>query len=86
MFPGQRANTSSSSGLRRDGFCSTRAPRKAERLTYTSTAAFLDNNMGSASYTAILPLVRQRKTQYFGYVQDEWKATAESDHHGRNPL
>jgi len=45
-------------------------------LTYTSTAAFLDNSMGSASYTAILPLVRQRKTQYFGYVQDEWKATA----------
>jgi hypothetical protein len=44
-------------------------------LTYTSTAAFLDNNMGSASYTAILPLVRQRKTQYFGYIQDEWKAT-----------
>jgi hypothetical protein len=44
-------------------------------LTYTSTAALLDNNMGSASYTAILPLVRQRKTQYFGYVQDEWKAT-----------
>jgi len=44
-------------------------------LTYTSTAAFLDNNMGSASYTAILPLVRQRKTQYFGYAQDEWKAT-----------
>jgi hypothetical protein len=44
-------------------------------LTYTSTAAFLANAMGSASYTAILPLVRQRKTQYFGYVQDEWKAT-----------
>ncbi|HUK14915.1 MAG TPA: TonB-dependent receptor [Bryobacteraceae bacterium] len=44
-------------------------------LTYTSTAAFLDNGMGSASYTAILPLVRQRKTQYFGYIQDEWKAT-----------
>jgi hypothetical protein len=45
-------------------------------LTYTSTTAFLDNAMGSASYTAILPLVRQRKTQYFGYFQDEWKATA----------
>jgi hypothetical protein len=45
-------------------------------VTYTSTAAFLDNSMGSASYTAILPLVRQRKTQYFGYAQDEWKATA----------
>jgi hypothetical protein len=44
-------------------------------LTYTSTAAFLDNSMGSATYTAILPLVRQRKTQYFGYFQDEWKAT-----------
>jgi len=45
-------------------------------LTYNSTNAFETNNMGSASYTAILPLVRQRKTQYFGYVQDEWKATA----------
>jgi hypothetical protein len=44
-------------------------------LTYNSTAAFESNNLGSASYTAILPLVRQRKTQYFGYVQDEWKAT-----------
>jgi hypothetical protein len=44
-------------------------------LTYTSTDAFLSNSMGSASYTAILPLVRQRKVQYFGYVQDEWKAT-----------
>ena len=44
-------------------------------LTYTSTAAFLSNSMGSAAYTAILPLVRQRKVQYFGYVQDEWKAT-----------
>jgi hypothetical protein len=43
--------------------------------TYTSTAAFLDNVMGSASYTAILPLVRQRKSQYFAYAQDEWKAT-----------
>jgi hypothetical protein len=45
-------------------------------LTYTSTGAFLSNSMGSASYTAILPLVRQRKVQYFAYVQDEWKATA----------
>jgi hypothetical protein len=45
-------------------------------LTYTSTAAFLNNSMGSASYTAILPLVRQRKVQYWGYVQDEWKVTA----------
>jgi hypothetical protein len=44
-------------------------------LTYTSANAFLNNQMGSASYTAILPLVRQRKTQYWGYVADEWKAT-----------
>jgi hypothetical protein len=44
-------------------------------LTYTSTGNFESNNMGSASYTAILPLVRQRKTEYFEYVQDEWKAT-----------
>jgi len=44
-------------------------------LPYTSTAAFLNNSLGSASYTSILPLVRQRKTQYFGYAQDQWKAT-----------
>ena len=42
-------------------------------LTYNSTAAFLANSMGSATYTAILPLVRQRKTQFFAYAQDEWK-------------
>jgi hypothetical protein len=44
-------------------------------LTYTSTANFLDNNMGSASYTAVLPLVRQRKNEYFAYAEDEWKAS-----------
>ena len=44
-------------------------------LTYTSTASFLANSMGSAAYTALLPLVRQRKVQYFGYAQDEWKVT-----------
>jgi outer membrane receptor protein involved in Fe transport len=44
-------------------------------LTYTSPSNFLNNDVGSASYTAILPLVRQRKTQYWGYVQDEWKVT-----------
>jgi hypothetical protein len=45
-------------------------------ITYTSLNTFLNNQMGSASYTAILPLVRQRKTQYWGYAQDEWKVTA----------
>jgi hypothetical protein len=42
-------------------------------LTYTSTSNFLDNAAGTASYTALLPLVRQRKTQYWGYAEDEWK-------------
>ncbi len=44
-------------------------------LTYTSIANFLNNDMGTASYTAVLPLVRQRKAQYWGYAQDEWKVT-----------
>ena len=44
-------------------------------LTYNSSNAFLNNLLGSASYTSILPLVRQRKAQYFGYVQDEWNVT-----------
>jgi hypothetical protein len=45
-------------------------------LTYNSPGNFLNNALGTAAYTAILPLVRQRKVQYFGYVQDQWKATA----------
>ena len=44
-------------------------------LTYNSLNNFVENQMGSASYTAVLPLKRQRKTQYWGYVQDEWKPT-----------
>jgi hypothetical protein len=44
-------------------------------LTYTSTANFLNNLMGTASYTSILPLVRQRKSMYWAYVEDEWKVT-----------
>src|SRR5581483_4806299 len=44
-------------------------------ITYTSIPNFLNNQMGTASYTAVLPLVRQRKAQYWGYVQDEWKVT-----------
>ena len=42
-------------------------------LTYTSTSNFLNNAAGTAAYTAILPLVRQRKTEYWGYAEDEWK-------------
>lgn len=44
-------------------------------LTYTSAANFMDNVMGTASYTEILPLVRQRKTEYFAYAEDEWKVS-----------
>jgi hypothetical protein len=44
-------------------------------LTYTSTTNFLDNQAGQASYTAILPLVRQRKNEYWLYAEDEWKVT-----------
>ena len=42
-------------------------------LTYTSTANFLNNAAGTASYTTLLPLVRQRKTEYWAYAEDEWK-------------
>ena len=45
-------------------------------LTYTSTMNLLNNNVGTASYTALLPLVRQRKTEYFLYAEDEWKVTS----------
>jgi len=44
-------------------------------LTYTSIANFMNNQTGTASYTAILPLVRQRKNEYWVYAEDEWKVT-----------
>lgn len=42
-------------------------------LTYNSLADFEANNLDSATYIALLPLKRMRKTSYFGYVQDEFK-------------
>ncbi len=42
-------------------------------LTYNSLANFEDNILNSASYTALQPLKRMRKTAEFGYVQDEFK-------------
>ena len=45
-------------------------------LTYTSIANFMNNQVGTASYTAILPLVRQRKNEYWVYAEDEWKVTS----------
>jgi Carboxypeptidase regulatory-like domain len=44
-------------------------------LTYTSIASFLSNQAGQASYTAVLPLVRQRKNEFWAYAEDEWKVT-----------
>ena len=44
-------------------------------LTYPSLAAFAANQLDSATYVATLPLKRSRKTQYWGYIQDTYKAT-----------
>jgi hypothetical protein len=44
-------------------------------LSYSSTTNFLDNIVNTASYKALLPLVRQRKTEYWVYAEDEWKVT-----------
>jgi hypothetical protein len=42
-------------------------------LNYNSLANFEANNLDSATYIALLPLKRMRKTSYFGYIQDEFK-------------
>jgi hypothetical protein len=42
-------------------------------LTYSSPANFVANNLDSATYLALLPLKRMRKTSYFGYIQDEFR-------------
>ncbi len=42
-------------------------------LTYSSLADFTANHLDSATYNALLPLKRMRKTSYFGYIQDEFK-------------
>jgi len=42
-------------------------------LTYNSLADFEVDKLDSASYTALQPLARMRKTSYYGYVQDEFK-------------
>lgn len=43
-------------------------------LAYTSTTTFLRNQLDNASVTAVLPMKRLRKTQAFGFIQDEFKA------------
>lgn len=46
-------------------------------ITYSSLSAFTSNQASRASITGQLPVNGLRKTQYFGYVQDEfkWKPT-----------
>ena len=42
-------------------------------LNYNTIADFEANKLDSATYIALLPLKRMRKTSYYGYVQDEFK-------------
>ncbi len=44
-------------------------------LSYSSITNFMDDEVNTASYTALLPLVRQRKTEYWMYAEDEWKVS-----------
>ena len=44
-------------------------------LTYLSLNNLAGNVMDSATYTSLLPLKRMRKTQYYGYVEDQYKVT-----------
>jgi hypothetical protein len=44
-------------------------------LTYTSTMNFVNNQLGTVSYTSNLPLVRQRKNMYWAYAENEWRVT-----------
>ena len=42
-------------------------------IAYASTATFVANQVNTASLVAALPMNGLRKTQYFGYAQDEFK-------------
>jgi Carboxypeptidase regulatory-like domain/TonB dependent receptor len=44
-------------------------------VTFASADAFAANQVSTASLTGALPINGLRKTQYFGYVQDEFKWT-----------
>jgi hypothetical protein len=45
-------------------------------ITYDSPALLAANKADNATYISELPLSRLRKTQYWGYIQDEYKATS----------
>ncbi len=44
-------------------------------LTYDSPALLAANQLDNATYISELPLKRLRKTQYWGYIQDQYKVT-----------
>ncbi|QNI32557.1 TonB-dependent receptor [Alloacidobacterium dinghuense] len=48
---------------------------EAGTITYASTTAFDKNSVSSATLNGALPINGLRKTQYYGYVQDEFKWT-----------
>jgi hypothetical protein len=48
---------------------------EAGTVTYASTAAFDTNSVSSATLNGTLPINGLRKTQFYGYVQDEFKWT-----------
>lgn len=45
-------------------------------LTYLSLGDLMRNGMDGATYTSLLPLKRLRKTQFYGYAEDEYKVTS----------
>jgi hypothetical protein len=45
-------------------------------LAYLSLNNLMVNSIDAATYTSLLPLKRLRKTQAYGYIQDEYKATS----------
>jgi hypothetical protein len=42
-------------------------------VSYATVADFIDNNVNTASGSAGKPARTQYKTEFFGYIQDEWK-------------
>jgi hypothetical protein len=49
---------------------------EAGTVTYASLADFVGNKVSSASLNGTLPINGLRKTQYYGYVQDEFRWTS----------
>ncbi len=44
-------------------------------VTYASTSAFANNSVSTATLNGTLPINGLRKTQFYGYIQDEFKWT-----------